>query len=221
MDKFPSYIQVRSPLEFTRLVCALEGAPRVSFLHEHKGAKVLSVQMDLLKESPVIYYTPVENFSHYLCYGFRSGKEESVMVESTLDASKMYSPIVKIKSLPRSLQPSPENNTAKYQPIELDDVGSLAKLSYGFEEAPFPLFAFPVKEKWFLGVFLNFNEDGDSFFCYVVLKEEPVKPFLKHTTTNSSEPILVDNTGEHGYSYIKIVKLRETHPLVNYDQIQN
>ena len=221
MDKFPSYIQVRSPLEFTRLVCALERAPRVSFLHEHQGKKVLSVQMDLLKESPVIYYTPVENFSHYLCYGFRSGKEESVMVESTLDASRMYSPIVKIKSLPRSLQPSPENNTAKYQPIELDDLGSIAKLSYGFEEAPFPLFAFPFKEKWFLGVFLNFNEDGDSFFCYVVLNEEPVKPFLKHTTTNSSEPILVDNTGEHGYSYIKIVKLRETHPLVNYDQIQN
>ena len=221
MDKFPSYIQVRSPLEFTRLVCALERAPRVSFLHEHQGKKVLSVQMDLLKESPVIYYSPVENFSHYISYGFKSGKEESLMVESTLDASRMYSPIVKIKSLPRSLQPSPENNTAKYQPIELDDLGSLAKLSYGFEEAPFPLFAFPCKEQWFLGVFLNFNEDGDSFFCYVVLNEEPVKPFLKHTTTNSSEPILVDHTSEHGYSYIKIVKLRETHPLVNYDQIQN
>jgi len=77
MDKFPSYIQVRSPLEFTRLVCALERSPRVSFLHEHKGAKVLSVQMDLLKQSPVIYYTPVENFNHYLCYGFKFGKEES------------------------------------------------------------------------------------------------------------------------------------------------
>jgi len=54
-----------------------------------------------------------------------------------------------------------------------------------------------------------------------VLNEEPGKPFLKHTTSNSSEPNLVDNTGEHGYSYIKIVKLHETHPLVNYDQIQN
>ena len=98
MDKFPSYIQVRSPLEFTRLVCALERSPRVTFLHEHKGKKVLSVQMDLLKESPVIYYTPVENFSHYISYGFKSGKEEYLMVESTLDTSKMYSPIVKIKS---------------------------------------------------------------------------------------------------------------------------
>ena len=47
MVKFPSYIQVNSPLEFSRLVCALERATRVSFLHEHKGKKVLSVQMDL------------------------------------------------------------------------------------------------------------------------------------------------------------------------------
>jgi len=221
VDKFPSYIQVRSPLEFTRLVCALERSPRVSFLHEHKGAKVLSVQMDLLKQSPVIYYTPVENFNHYLCYGFKSGKEESLMVDSTVDTSKMYSPIVKIKSLPQSLKPSPENNTAKYQPIELDDLASLAKLSYGFEEAPFPLFSFPLKEKWLVGVFLNFNEDGDSYFCYVSLNEEPNKPFLKYTTNNGTEPIFVDNTSEHGYSYIKIVKLHDTHPLVDYDQIQN
>ena len=103
MDKFPNYIKVTSPLEFTRLVCALERSPRVSFLHEHEGNKVLSVQMDMLKESPVIYYTPVESFDHYLSYGFRSGKEESVMVNSTLDNSKLYSPIVKIKSLPQSL----------------------------------------------------------------------------------------------------------------------
>jgi len=87
VDKFPSYIQVRSPLEFTRLVCALERSPRVSFLHEHKGAIVLSVQMDMLKQSPVIYYTPVENFHHYLFYGFKSGKEESLMVDSTIDTS--------------------------------------------------------------------------------------------------------------------------------------
>ena len=95
MVKFPSYIQVNSPLEFTRLVCALERSPRVSFLHEHQGKKVLSVQMDMLKQSPVIYYSPIENFGHYISYGFKSGKEESLMVDSTLDNSKLYSPIVK------------------------------------------------------------------------------------------------------------------------------
>ena len=69
----PNYIQVKSPLEFTRLVCALERMPRVSFLHEHNGKKVLSVQMDLLKEKPVIYFTPVENFGHFLSYTFAGG----------------------------------------------------------------------------------------------------------------------------------------------------
>ncbi|HHZ99966.1 MAG TPA: hypothetical protein EYN68_10665, partial [Candidatus Marinimicrobia bacterium] len=112
-------------------------------------------------------------------------------------------------------------NTEKYQPIEFEDVGSLAKLSYGFDEAPFPLFSFPFNGKWLLGVFLNFNEDGDSFFCYVVLNQEPTEPFLKHSATNGLQPTFVDNTSEHGYSYIKIIKLQETHPLVNYDQIQN
>ena len=69
MNKFPSYIEVNSQLEFTRLVCALERSTRVSFLHEYKGKKVLAVQMDLLKESPVIYYAPIEYLGHFLSYG--------------------------------------------------------------------------------------------------------------------------------------------------------
>ncbi|MFB3114144.1 MAG: hypothetical protein ACE1YZ_04205, partial [Nitrosopumilaceae archaeon] len=77
MDKLPRYIELESTLEFSRLVCALERAPRVSFLHEHEGKKVLSVQMDLLKEKPIIYFTPIENFGHYLCYAIKAGKEES------------------------------------------------------------------------------------------------------------------------------------------------
>ena len=220
MDKLPNYVQVESPLEFTRLVCALERMPRVSFLHEHNGKKVLSVQMDLLKEKPVIYYTPVEKIDHYLCYGFSAGKEQLELVSTTIDNSKLYSPIIKIKSLPTSLKPDGNLSPEKYQPIELEDLSSLAKISYGFDEAPFPLFAFPYKENWFVGVFMNFNEDGPSYFCHVSLKNEPKKPFLKYTTTKDSEPEFVEHTGEHGYSYIKILKLKDAHPLVDYDQIQ-
>ncbi len=93
VDKLPRYIQVESTLEFSRLVCALERAPRVSFLHEYDGKKVLSVQMDLLKEKPVIYYTPLVSNGHYLCYGIKGGKEESLVVDSTSDNSCLYSPI--------------------------------------------------------------------------------------------------------------------------------
>lgn len=221
MDKQPNYIEVASTLEFSRLVCALERMPRVSFLHEHNGNKVLSVQMDLLKEKPIVYYTRIDKIGHYLCYGFRAGKEDASVVDSTYDSACLYSPIVKIKSLPETLKAETSNGSTKYHPIELEDLASLAKLSYGFEESPFPLFTFPCKGKWLLGVFMNFNEEGDSYFCHVVLDENPQKPFLKYAMNNGAQPTFVENPGEHGYSYIKIIKLKETHPLVNYDHLQN
>jgi len=219
-DKLPRYVQVNSTLEFSRLVCALERAPRVSFLHDYNGTKILSVQMDILKEKPIVYYTPLENHGHYLCYGLKGGKEESDIVDSTSDASKLYSPIIKIKSLPKTLKPG--NGTLdRYQPIELEDVSSLAKLTWGFDEVPFPLFLFPHNDKWLLGVFMNFNDEGTSYYCHVVLNDDPDKPFLKFSSTNATEPTFVENPSEHGFSYIKIIKLRDTHPLVDYGHLQN
>ena len=220
VDKQPRYIQVHSTLEFSRLVCALERAPRVSFLHDYHGQKILSVQMDILKEKPIVYYTPLDNYGHYLRYGIKGEKEESDIVDSTSDSSKLYSPIVKIKSLPKTLKPG--NGTLdRYEPIELEDMSSLAKLTWGFDEIPFPLFLFPHGQKWLIGVFMNFNEEGTSYFCHVTLDSDPKKPFLKFSTTNGIDPLFVDSPSEHGYSYIKIIKLKETHPLVNYEHIQN
>jgi len=219
VDKLPRYIQVSSTLEFSRLVCALERAPRISFLHEHEGKKILSVQMDILKEKPIVYYTPFENHGHYLCYALKGDNEHTEIVNSTSDASKLYSPIVRIKSLPATLRPG--NGTPdRYQPIELEDLSSLAKLTYGFEESPFPLFLFPHNDKWLVGVFMNFTEEGTSYFCHVVLDKDPQKPFLKFTN-NNSEPLFVNSPSEHGYSYVKIIKLKDTHPLVDYGHLQN
>jgi len=219
-DKLPRYIQVHSTLEFTRLVCALERAPRVSFLHDYDGKKILSVQMDVLKEKPIVYYTPLENNGHYLCYGLKGGKEESKIVDTTSDASKRNSTIVRIKSLPKTLQP--DNETLdRYQPIQLEDMSSLAKLTWGFEEMPFPLFLFPHNDQWLIGVFMNFNDEGTSYFCHVVLDSDPQNPFLKFSTSNGTQPTFVENPSEHGYSYIKIIKLKDTHPLVDYGHLQN
>jgi hypothetical protein len=176
--------------------------------------------MDVLKEKPIVYYTPLKNNGHYLCYGLKGGKEESEIVDTTSDASKLYSPIVRIKSLPKTLQPG--NGTLdRYQPIQLEDMSSLAKLTWGIEEIPFPLFLFPRNDKWLIGVFMNFNDEGTSYFCHVVLDSDPEKPFLKFTTANSSQPTFVENPSEHGFSYIKIIKLKDTHPLVDYGHLQN
>ena len=111
--------------------------------------------MDVLKEKPIVYFTPLEHTGDYLCYGLKSGKEESDIVDSTSDSSKLYSPIIRIKSLPKTLQPG--NGTLdRYQPIELEDLSSLAKLTWGFDDVPFPLFLFPHNDKWLTWSFHEF-----------------------------------------------------------------
>ncbi len=219
-DALPQYIQVNSTLEFSRLVCALERTPRLSFLHDHNGQKILSVMTDTLMDNPVIYYTPLEHDGHYLSYELRSGKEESGIVDSIADTGKLYSPIIRIKSLPKSLLPGSKIHD-KYTPIELEDASSLVNLTWNLDDVLFPLFLFPHGDKWMLGLFITFTDGGTAYFCHVVLDDDPQKPFLKFSTTNGRIPEFVHDPSEHGYSYIKIIRLKDTHPLIDYDHLQN
>lgn len=216
MVKRPYYIELYDTNEFSRLVCALERIPRTCFAFVLDGKDVISVQMDLLKERPVNYYVPNSKFGHYLSYGFKANKEDCDVVNTITNPTYLYSPIIRIKSMPESLKPeaTPDPETA-YESLELEDLASLLKLSYGFEESPFPLFAFPEGTKWLVGVFMNFNEsDETSYFCHVRLDYEPTKPFLKYSSKDGIEPVFVSGLNEHGYSYLKVIKLKGKHPIV-------
>jgi hypothetical protein len=216
MVKLPFYIEVINMIEFSRMVCALERVPRTSFSFQLDGKSVISVQMDLLKERSVNYYVTTEKKGHYLSYGFKAGKEDYDVVNTVTNPMYIYSPIVGVKKLAETLKPEtatlPE---IMYETIELEDLTSLIKLSYGFEESPFPLFAFSDGAEWYVGVFMNFNEsDETSYFCHVKLNYEPTKPFLKYSSKDGVEPSFVGTVGDHGYSYLKVIKLQDKHPLV-------
>ncbi len=214
--KLPHYVEVSGRIEFSRLVCALERVPRTSFSFTHEGMPALAVQMDLLKERPIIYYTREEKNGHYISYGFKSGKEDSDIVNTITNPTYLYSPIVRVKTLPPSLKQETKTEELNYYDLlELEDLESLVKLSYGFEEAPFPLFAFPNGDKWMIGVFMNFNESDEvSYFCHVILDKEPSNHFLKYSSQNGVEPSFTPSVSEHGYSYLKVIKLKDKHPLV-------
>ena len=216
MVKHPYYVEVYDLTEFSRLVCALERIPRTCFSFTLDGKDVISVQMDLLKERPVNYYIPNTKYGHYLSYGFKTGKEDCDVVNTITNPTYLYSPIIRIKSMPESLKPEATTNSdLSYESLELEDLASLLKLSYGFEESPFPLFAFSDGTKWLVGVFMNFNEsDETSYFCHVKLDYEPTKPFLKYSSKDGIEPSFVSGISEHGYSYLKVIKLKGKHPLV-------
>jgi hypothetical protein len=216
MVKLPYYVELYDMAEFSRLVCALERIPRTSFSFVLDGREVVSVQMDVLKERPVNYYVPNQKFGHYLCYGFKAGKEDYDIVNTMTNSTFLYSPIVRMKSLPESLKPDAKTESeVMYEPLELEDLTSLIKLSYGFEESPFPLFVFTNGEKWLAGLFMNFNEsDETSYFCHVKLDYEPNRVFLKYSSKDGTEPSFVSGINEHGYSYLKVIKLKGKHPLV-------
>lgn len=216
MVKLPFYIEVYDMMEFSRLVCALERIPRTAFSFGLHGKNVICVQMDIIKERPVNYYVPTEKNGHYLSYGLKGGKEDCDIVNTISNPTYLYSPVVRVKSLPATLQPGMSNDPeVSYEPLELEDLTSLIKLSYGFEESPFPLFAFSNGGQWYVGVFMNFNEsDETSYFCHVKLDSEPVKPFLRYSSKDGSEPSFVGSVSDHGYSYLKVIKLKDKHPLV-------
>ncbi len=216
MAKLPFYIEVSDMAEFSRMVCALERVPRTTFAFALDGKNIISVQMDLLKERSVNYYVKTDKNGHYLSYGFKTGKEDYDIVNTVSNPMYIYSPIVRVKTLPETLKPetAPTPEIA-YQPIELEDLTSLIKLSYGFEESPFPLFAFPDGNRWSVGVFMNFNEsDETSYFCHVKIDQEPTKPFLRYSSKDGAEPVFVNIVNDHGYSYLKVIKLKDKHPLV-------
>jgi hypothetical protein len=216
MVKLPYYIELYDMAEFSRLVCALERIPRTSFSFVLDGREVISVQMDVLKERPVNYYVYNQKFGHYLSYGFKAGKEDYDIVNTMTNPTFLYSPIVRMKSLPESLKPDTKTEfETMYEPLELEDLTSLIKLSYGFEESPFPLFIFPDGGKWLAGLFMNFNESDEiSYFCHVKLDYEPNRVFLKYSSKDGTEPSFVSGINEHGYSYLKVIKLKGKHPLV-------
>jgi hypothetical protein len=216
MVKLPYYVELYDIIEFSRLVCALERISRTSFSFVLDGREVISVQMDILKEKPVNYYVPNQKFGHYLSYGFKSGREDCDVVNTITNSTYLYSPIVRMKSLPESLKPETKiEPEVMYEPLELEDLTSLIKLSYGFEESPFPLIAFADGSRWLVGVFMNFNEsDETSYFCHVKLDRQPASSFLKYSGKDGTEPSFVSGINEHGYSYLKVIKLKGKHPLV-------
>lgn len=220
-DALPMYIEVGSALEFSRLVCALERTPRMSFLHEHGGRPVLSSHVGQLKDRPIMYYAPFECDAqgHYLSYALRGGREESRVVSSAGDASSAYSPIVRIRSLPASLRQG-NGSADRYHPIVLEDMASLARLSYAIvEDAPLPVFAFPRDGKWLVGVFMMFDEEGESYFCHVCSDDEPGGAFLRFPSSGGGAASFADAPSDHGYAYAKVIRLKEEHPLVDYGQL--
>ena len=236
MLKSPIYIKLKSLNDFARLVCSLERIPIPIYEYNYQNTDIFAAQLDTLNGHSITYY--VDNIksgeNQYLSYKINNTSEEAVMVNSIKDTSALYSPIIKLSVPPQQfLKPAKIGATTKYTGIGLRDLFSLSKLVAFhtiYEESTLPLFLFPKTEssdldlsdkkfnmKYVLGSHLNLTDSSDTdFFYYIILEQEIEKYFMKFSMQKSTPPSFSNHIDEHGFIYLKIIKLHDIHPLVKF-----
>jgi hypothetical protein len=221
----PFFIEVSTIQDFGRLVCAFERIPLLTFSFKSIEKDLLATQIDFLNNVPVIYYVRYATHGQYLGYRNSNGIEDVSIVENIQNPSVMYSPIVSVDKFPPIFWRRPKGKkNSNYEPIKLSNFQSLIKIaSYKmiYEESPLPLFVFKStrKSKYVVGTALNMAEsDGISYFYYATIPENPVHSFIKYSSLKSEEPTFTNNIEEHGYIYIKLIKLFGLHPLVKINE---
>lgn len=223
--KAPCYIALAGLKDFGRLVCALERTPLPAFSLQFNKRDVLAVQTDIINGRPVIYYA--ENGSkdgQYLAYRVSNAVEEVLLASSVDNPTFVYSPILKVEKFPRALARSAKvDKKSGYAVIKLKDLSSLAKVAAYktiYDEPPLPLFLFKERGgKVILGATMSANDNETiSYFYYATLDEEPREPFLRYSSQRSEQPAFSSRLDEHGYVYLKVIRLAADHPLVKtYD----
>ena len=211
------FVETASFLDFARYVCAFREYPLRVYSYKLNGKIVLSSRR-ILSNSLFSFYTTPPKTGRYISYSEEGGKERFAIINSTKTFAK-YAPIIHLVSIPSNFTINPKQIKDKFKPIEVADLGSLARLTYNpeFPDAPdVTLFLFPHKKKWVIGYVTSIDfEDTVYFFNYVKLDKEPTKPFLHYSLQDDEDPIFTDSL-RHGYRYLPVIKLKRYYKIFGF-----
>jgi hypothetical protein len=206
-------------LELGRLACALERAQLPIFMSKHGDKTRLSVQNDLFMGVPIFYYIDGDKGGEFLAYRNAGETEEVQLVESASTPSYIYSPVIHVLKMPSILEHKREFHQ-KFLAAQVADLASLVKLATYkmlYEEPPLPLYSFKNGTSWIVGSFARLDDyEEASLFFYTRMKEEPSTGFVKYSPANIADTGFSKRTDEHGFYYVKVIKLAEKHPLVEF-----
>ena len=223
--KAPCYIALAGLKDLGRLVCALERVPVPAFALTVGGKSALAAQLDNINGRAVIYYAEADAGSaQYIAYRASGGVEEVMLTDSVGNPTFVYSPILKVEKFPLALSRSAKvDKKSGYTVIKLSDLASLAKVAAYktiYEEAPLPLFLSQERSgAIIIGTPMSVSEnDAPSYYYYVLLHGDPQGPFLRYGSQRPEQPSFTASLDEHGYIYMKVIRLAADHPLVkSYD----
>jgi hypothetical protein len=214
------FVKLGGLSELGRLACALERAQLPIFMSKHGDMMRLSVQSDLFMGVPIFYYCELESSGgEFLAYKNVGEVEEVHLVESAMLPSYIYSPIIHVLKLPSILEHKKDFHQ-KFLAAEVADLASLLKLATYkmlYEEPPLPLYSFKNGTSWILGAFARLDDfEEASLFFYTRTKDAPTAGFVRYQPSNLAMTAFSKRADEHGFYYVKVIKLAEKHPLVEF-----
>ena len=211
------FVELSSFDDLARYVCASREYPRRVYSQELDGSRIISSSLTLAN-TLVIFYTTMPKPGRYVSYQVTAGKEICNIVDSTKDIS-YYAPIVHMDSKISSLPTKSEKLSDQFHPIQVKDLGSLARLTYDPEfpdEQNLTLFTLPHKKSWVIGYITSLEMDDVYYnFNYVKLDSKPTKHFIKYQGSRGLDPEF-SNTFDHGYSYLPIIKIKNEHSIFGF-----
>ena len=208
------HVELSSFDDLARLACALQEYPKRVYSQELDGTRIISSSLTLAN-TLLVFYTPMPKSGRYVSYRVDSGKEICDIVESTKTNSN-YAPIIHMESKISSLPVQLKKISDQFHPIQVKDLGSLARLTYDPElpdEQNLTLYALPHNKSWVMGYITSLDMDEVYYnFNYVELDSEPTKHFVKYQGNQGQDPEFSDNF-DHGYSYLPIVKIKSENSI--------
>ena len=213
------FVELESLTDLARLSCAFERAPFPIFMSRAGSKYRLAVQTDLFMGIPIFYYIEVEKGGEFLAYRSSGETEEAQLVEAAVNPSFMYAPIVHVLKLPRVLEQK-KGFKQRFLAAQVSDLPNLMKIaSYKmlYEEPPLPLYTFKNGTSWISGCFARLDDyEEASLFFYARLEKEPPSGFVRYSASRLSDTDFSKRIDEHGSIYVKVVRLKEKHPLVEF-----
>ncbi|MDG6995915.1 MAG: hypothetical protein JRN52_08330 [Nitrososphaerota archaeon] len=219
--KPPTFIEVENLNELARLVCALERAPLPTFAMNVDSRHIISTQLDMFLGSPIFYFAEAREVKQYLGYRTTANGEETTLVDIPSNPSLAYAPVIDVVKIPhifvKGLE-AREYSGTRFLSLQVKDLMSLVKVAtykIMFEEPPLPIFAFPSNSgKWRIGTFTRIEDlEEASIFFFFEQDARPQENFVAYSTSKA-QASFTNRTDEHGSLFVKVVRLKKPHPLV-------
>ena len=176
----------------------------------------MAVLMEELEDTWAFLTARSERTGQFIMYEAGTSGEKIEFVNRVRDYSASYIPVIGLAERPEFLK-CKKGLIPPLKPVKVDDLTSLVKLAIyklHYDEFPVPLYLSREGDGLHLGAMVRLTEGNEDTYYFHTKVEGADGGFLKVSTTDVREVKFSKGVGEHGFLYIKVIRLKDELGLV-------